>query len=93
MLSYISQYVHGLSMSNLIINLDEQNIDGVLAEGVGLIDRMIDYMSVFFAEERLFILEGLFEPDMRDKILACYDEKHRPTIDQWNNMVLSLINA
>jgi hypothetical protein len=93
LLSYISQYAHGLSMSNLIINLDEQNIDGVLAEGVGLIDRMIDYMSVFFADKRLFILEGLFEPDMRDKILACYDEKHRPTIDQWNNKVLRLINA
>ena len=92
-LSYISQYAHGLSMSNLIINLDEQNIDGVLAEGVGLIDRMIDYMSVFFADERLYILEGLFEPNMRDKILACYDEKHRPTIEQWNNMVLRLINA
>ncbi len=92
-LSYISQYAHGLSMSNLIINLDEQNIDEVLAEVVGLIDRMINYMSVFFAEERLFILEGLFEPEMRDKILACYDEKHRPSIDQWNNMVLREINA
>ena len=93
LLSYISQYAHGLSMSNLIINLDEQNIDGVLAEGVGLIDRMIHYLSVFFADERLYFLEGLFEPDMRDKILACYDDKHRPTIEQWNNMVLRLINA
>ena len=92
-LSYISQYAHGLSMSNLVMKLNEENTDGVLAEGVGLIDRMIHYLSVFFAEERLFILEGLFEPDMRDKILACYDEKHRPSIEQWNTMVISLINA
>lgn len=93
LLTYISQYVHCLSMSNLFINVDEQNIDSVIPEVVGLIDRMIDYMSVFFADKRLFILEGLFEPNMRDKILACYDEKHRPTIEQWNNMVLGLINA
>ena len=29
------------------------------------------------------IIEGLKEPEIRDKILACYDEKHRPTIAEW----------
>lgn len=88
-LSYISQYAHGLSMSNLVIELDEQNIDGIISEAVGLIKRLHKYTMAFYPEEQRYILEGLLEPDMRDKILACYDDKHRPDIETWNQDVMN----
>lgn len=87
LLSYISQYVHGLSMSNLVMELDEQNISGVVGEALGLIKKLHKYTMAFYPEEQTYILEGLFEPDMRDKILACYDEEHRPDVAKWNQDV------
>ena len=89
LLSYISQYAHGLSMSNLVIELDEQNIDGVVGEALGLIKRLHKYTMDFYLEEQRYILEGLLEPDMRDKILACFDDEHRPDIATWNQDVMN----
>lgn len=89
LLSYISQYVHGLSMSNLVMEMDEQTINGVVGEAVGLIRRLHEYTLAFYPEEQKCILEGLLEPDMRDKILACYDEVHRPDIATWNQDVMN----
>ena len=89
LLSYISQYAHGLSMSNLVIELDERNIDGVVGEALGLIKRLHNYTMAFYPEEQQYILEGLLEPGIRDKILACYDDKHRPDIATWNQDVMS----
>ena len=91
LLSYISQYAHGLSMSNLVIELDERNIDGVVGEALGLIKRLHKYTIAFYSEEQRYILEELLEADMRDKILACYDEVHRPDVATWNNGVMSMI--
>ena len=85
LISYLSQYAHGLSMSNLVVQLDEQNCDGIIGEALGLLDRMNQYALDFFTEENLYILQGLFESDIRDKILSCYDEQHRPTIAEWEN--------
>lgn len=84
LLSYMSQYAHGLSMSNLVINLNAQNCDSVIAEALGLLDRMYMYVMEFFSSDTLYILEGLKEPEIRDKILACYDDEHRPSIEDWN---------
>lgn len=89
LLSYISQFAHGLSMSNLVIELNEENIEGVVAEAEGLIKRLHIYTLNFFASEQAYILEGLLEPKMRYKILACYDDKHRPDIDTWNHDVMN----
>lgn len=89
--SYISQYAHGLSMSNLIIEMDEVNCDGIVGEALGLINRMIEYMAVFFAEERVYILHGLLEPEMRDKMLSCFDEKYRPSVKEWEQEVFNEI--
>ena len=83
LISYLSQYAHGLSMSNLVVQLDEQNCDGIIGEALGLLDRMNQYVLEYFEEENLYILLGLFDPDIRDKILSCYDEQHRPTIAEW----------
>ena len=88
LLSYISQYAHGLSMSNLVIKLNEQNVNGVVGDATGLIKRLHKYTLAFYPEEQMYILEGLLEPDMRDKILACYDEKHRPDVATWNQGVM-----
>lgn len=83
LLSYMSQFAHGLSMSNLVIELDERNCESVIGEALGLLDRMTQYVMEYFTDETLYIVEGLLEPNMRDKILACYDKKHRPTIAEW----------
>lgn len=84
LLSYLSQFAHGLSMSNLVINLNAQNCDSVIGEALGLLDRMNMYVMEFFSTDALYILEGLKEPEIRDKILACYDDEHRPSIENWN---------
>ena len=85
LISYLSQYAHGLSMSNLVVQLDEQNCDGIIGEALGLLDRMNQFVLDYFDDENLYILQGLFEPEVRDKILSCYDEQHRPTIAEWEN--------
>lgn len=91
LLSYMSQYVHGLSMSNLVMKLDESNLNGVVAEGVGLLDRLYGYALEFFEEEKQYILEGLLDPEMREKIRSCFDEQHRPDATTWNQGVMSKI--
>ena len=93
LLSYISQYVHGLSMSNLVIQMDENNMNGIVAEAVGLIDRLHDYTLDFFTEEYQYILEGLLNPEMRDKILSYFDEQHRPDVVSWNQGVMNKIRG
>ena len=93
LLSYISQYVHSLSMSNLVIQMDEQNVHGIVAEAVGLIDKLHEYTLDFFKEEYQYIMEGLLDPDMRDKILSYFDEQHRPTIAMWENGVMNKLRS
>lgn len=88
LLSYMSQYAHCLSMSNLVINLNESSFDGPLGEALGLLDRMNQYVLEYFTYENLYIFRGLFEPETRDKILACYDDKHRPSIEEWEKKFL-----
>ena len=91
LLSYISQYAHGLSMSNLVLNLTEKDIDGIIAEALGLIKRLHEYTMAFYPEEQSYILEGLLEPAMREKILNCYDNAHRPDIATWNQDVMNML--
>lgn len=90
--SYISQYAHGLSMSNLVINVNEHSFDGMLGEAVGLMDRMTSSIYLLYPEDYRFIIAGLLEPDMRDKLLACYDDTHRPSKEKWEQCVLAKIN-
>jgi len=91
LLSYISQFAHGLSMSNLVIQIDESNMSGIVAEAVGLIDRLHDYTLDFFADDYQYILEGLLDPEMRDKILSYFDDQHRPDVESWNQGVMNKI--
>lgn len=86
-LSFLSQYTHSLSMSNIVMEMNEENRDGVLTEALALINLLIDEAMHFFAPERLYIMEGLFVPEMREKIRACYDDEHRPTVEQWNEYI------
>lgn len=86
-LSYISQYVHSLSMSNIVMDMNAQNVNGIVGEALGLIKRLHHNTLTFFREEQRYILEGLKEPEMRDKILECFDSKHRPAVAAWENQV------
>lgn len=90
-LSFISQYAHGLSMSNLVMGMNEHNRDGVLGEALGLIKRLNAYLMDYYLADYNYIMNGLLEPDMRDKILTCYDDKHRPSNEAWDHQIMNLI--
>ena len=91
-LSFISQYAHGLSMSNLVMEMNERNLDAVIGETFALIKRLNTYMMHYYLLDYHYIMNGLLEPDMRDKILSCYDEEHRPSIETWNQHIRDLIS-
>lgn len=91
-LSFISQYAHGLSMSNLVMEMNEHNRDGIIGEAFGLIIRLNTYMMNYYLMDYYDIMNGLLEPDMRDKILSCYDEEHRPSIEIWNQQIKDLVS-
>ena len=78
-------------MSNLVMEMNEQNINGVVSEAFMLIRRLHNYTLSFFAEEQEYILHGLMESKMRDEILACYDDEHRPDVAAWNQEVMNEI--
>lgn len=84
LLSFFSQYAHGLSMSNLNTKPSQRVFDGIIGEGVALLDLMNQYVLKLFGSEIYYIYEGLLRPQMRDKILKCFDDKHCPTIEEWN---------
>jgi len=90
-LSFFSQYAHGLSMSNLVMGMNEANRDGVLSIALGLIKRLNTYMMHYYISDYDYIMKGLLEPEMRDKILACYDDEHRPSNEAWNQQIKKLI--
>lgn len=91
LLSYISQYAHGLSMSNLIIKMDEKNMNGIMSEAVGLIDRLHEYALDFFESDYMYIMEGLLVPETRDKIRTYFDDEHRPDAASWDMAVINKI--
>ena len=91
-LSFISQYTHGLSMSNLVMTMNPENIDAIVGAALSLIRRLHKYTLSYFSKEQLYILEGLIEPKMRNEILSCYDEEHRPDGSSWNNQVMNQIS-
>ncbi len=90
-LSFISQYAHGLSMSNLVMDMNEHNRDGILCEALGLIKRLNAYLMHYYFLDYDYIMNGLLEPDMRDKILTCFDEEHRPSNEVWNQHIMNLM--
>lgn len=91
-LSFISQYAHGLSMSNLVMEMNENNHNGIIGEAFLLIKRLNAYMMHYYLLDYHYIMNGLLEPDMRDKILSCYDEEHRPSIEIWNQQIKDLVS-
>lgn len=91
-LSFISQYAHGLSMSNLVMEMNEHNRDGILCEALALIKRLNAYLMEYYLLDYYDIMNGLHEPDMRDKILSCYDDEHRPSIEMWNQQIKDLVS-
>ena len=90
--SFFSQYAHGLSMSNLNTKPGQHVFDGIIGEGVALLDLMNQYVLKLFGSEIYYIYEGLLRPQMRDMILKCFDDKHRPTVDEWNLHLHSVLS-
>ena len=55
-LSFISQYAHGLSMSNLVMEMNERNLDAVLGETFALIKRLNTYMMHYYLLDYHYIM-------------------------------------
>lgn len=91
--SFLSQYAHGLSMSNLVITNKNADRNGLLLEGIGLLETMIDYMLMFFKEEQFAIFQVFLEPDMQNKLFSCFDDEHRPNLNEWNGMVYGKLDS
>ena len=79
-------------MSNLVMEMNEENRDGILNEAQALLERLNREALNFFAPEQLYVVHGLLEPDMSKEILSCFDDEHRPSIEEWNEMVKNIIN-
>lgn len=91
--SFLSQYVHGLSMSNLVVTNKAADREGILVEALGLMETMIDYMLKFFKEEQFAIFQVFLDPDLQKKLFSCFDDKHRPRVNEWNGMVFNKLNS
>ena len=73
------------------MTMNEHNVNGIVEAAEGLIIRLNVYMMHYYLIDYEFIMNGLLEPEMRDKVLACYDEKHRPSIEKWNQTIHDLM--
>lgn len=91
--SFLSQYVHGLSMSNLVITNKAVDRNNLLFEGIGLLETMIDYMLLFFKEEQFAIFQVFLESDIQKKLFSCFDDEYRPKVNEWNGMVFNKLNS
>lgn len=91
--SFLSQYAHGLSMSNLVITNKAVDRNSLLFEGIALLETMIDYMLQFFKDEQFDIFQVFLRPDIQEKLFSCFDEKHRPKANEWNAMVFNKLGA
>jgi hypothetical protein len=91
--SFLSQYAHGLSMSNLVIHNHKLNSEGILIEGMALLETMIDYTLHFFNEEHFSIFTEFLQPGIQEKVFSCFDKEHRPEVNRWNAMIYSKLNS
>lgn len=91
-LSYMSQFSHGLSMSNLVMNLDENTFDGPVGEAFALLSRMEEYLLDLFKDERNYIYEGLLDERQRNRMIACYDKRLQPEAYlKWNEWIKNMM--
>ena len=92
--SFLSQYVHGLSMSNLVVTNKAADREGILVEAHGLMETMIDYMLLFFKEEQFDIFTEFLQADIKEKLFSCFDDEHRPKVALgWEAMVYGKLNS
>ena len=91
--SFLSQYAHGLSMSNLVITNKEVDRNSLFFKGIDLLETMIDYMLLFFKEEQFVIFQVFLESDMQKKLFSCFDDEHRPNLNEWLDMVYRKLSS
>lgn len=90
---FLSQYAHGLSMSNLVITNEIVDRKNIIYEGIALLETMIDYMLLFFKDEHYDIYKVFLEPDIQEKLFQCFDDTYRPKANIWNAMVFKKMNG
>ena len=76
-LPFLSQYAHGLSVSNLVIGNDEVSQSAIIDTAYFLLLQLDTDLQTFFHEDKEYIREGLQDPQQRGKMLLCFDEEHR----------------
>lgn len=83
--NYLSQYVHGLSMSNLTIDIEDKDIYEPLSDNIILILNFIhESMTHDFGVDISFLTTGLIESDNFRAYLSYCSESHKKELLQIN---------
>lgn len=75
--TFYSQFAHGLSMSNVYYNVDSKSYSMAIDDAIFLMQRFDEYIKVFFADDMEYIMKGLEEPDVKERLRAHADIESR----------------
>lgn len=75
--NFYSQFAHGLSMSNAYYNVDSKSYSMAIEDAIFLMGRFDEYIKEFFAEDKEYIMEGLEDPDVKERLRAHADLESR----------------
>lgn len=75
--TFYSQFAHGLSMSNMYYNVKSKSYSVAIDDVIFLMQRFDEYIKVFFADDKEYIMKGLEEPDVKERLRAHADIESR----------------
>lgn len=75
--NFYSQFTHGLSMSNAYYNVNSKSYSMAIDDAIFLMERFDEYIKEFFAEDKEYIMKGLEDPAVKERLRAHADLKSR----------------
>ena len=66
--NFYSQFAHGLSMSNAYYNVDSKSYSMAVDDAIFLMGRFDEYIKEYFADDKEYIMKGLEEPDVKERL-------------------------
>ena len=75
--TFYSQFAHGLSMSNVFYNVKPKSYSIAIDDAIFLMQRFDEYIKFFFADDKEYIMKGLEEPDVKERLKVHADIESR----------------
>ena len=72
MLSFFSQYVHGLSISNLTIDTSDETFEPLIGFAIALLGKVNTIINNDFGVDKLLLLKGFMQSDYGTEYLSYY---------------------